>query len=200
MTAKAVLETLAAVWRQLAQLQAPMAVMGGLALSVWRHVRITQDVEILIALDAGNEPRLLNLLQSSGFRTKTSPAIRSLGPTRLLQLLFEPQDAFIDIQVDLLLADSKYHRAALDRRVRVHFEEIEEDLFVLRCEDLIIHKLLANRIQDRVDTIALLRANAELIDFAYLNQWLRSLGLLKPFSDDWSEAFPDIPIPSEFAE
>jgi hypothetical protein len=200
MTAKAVLETLSIIWRQLAELGSPMAVMGGLALSVWRHVRTTQDVDVLIAVDAGHESRLLELLLECGFRPKTSPPIRPLGLIRHLQLLYEPEGAFVDIRVDLLFADSEYHRAALDRRISVHFEEINQDLYVLSCEDLIIHKLLAGRMQDRVDTTALLQANRESIDFGYVAHWLRELGLREAFGAAWCDAFGDSLLPKEIPD
>ena len=34
------------VWSHLEPLRLPMAVMGGLALSAWRHVRATRDVDV----------------------------------------------------------------------------------------------------------------------------------------------------------
>ena len=56
---------------------------------------------------------LLGVLQQAGFRPKRHPAIVNLGALRALQLLYEPPGAFVDLQVDVLLTDSDYHRQAL---------------------------------------------------------------------------------------
>src|SRR5438094_576568 len=114
------------VWAALAGRGVPAALMGGLAVAVWQHVRATRDVDLLV-------------------------------------------------QVDLLLADSPYHREALARRIPATVGDLE--VSVLACEDLVLHKLLAGRIIDRADVAALLRANREALDSAYLRRWSRELSL-----------------------
>src|SRR5262245_571059 len=96
-----------------------MAVMGGIAVSFWKSVRATRDVELLIAVpETGLDP-VLEALADAGFRAKWEPPVPKLGPLRIVQLLFEPPGASLEVQVDLLLADSDYHRTALRRRVPV---------------------------------------------------------------------------------
>ncbi len=68
--------------------------------------------------------------------------------------------------------------------------EVDLDVDVLTCEDLILHKLLAGRLIDRADGAALLRANGPHLDLAYLKQWVARLGLEILFDEIWSEACP----------
>jgi len=55
--AEVVLKALKHVWVSLEPFHAPMAVMGGLALAAWRHVRATRDVDLLIPRAAACAPR-----------------------------------------------------------------------------------------------------------------------------------------------
>ncbi|MCY2988340.1 MAG: hypothetical protein NTY19_10825 [Planctomycetota bacterium] len=50
MPPRPILQTLDAIWSALEQLQLPLALMGGLAMSTWKHVRATQDVDLLIGI------------------------------------------------------------------------------------------------------------------------------------------------------
>jgi hypothetical protein len=71
--AEVVLEALKRVWVSLKPLQAPMAVMGGLALAAWRHVRATRDVGLLIGVSDDNIEPLLSTLTSPGLRPEHQP-------------------------------------------------------------------------------------------------------------------------------
>lgn len=123
----------------------------------------------------------------------TTPPLLGLGTEHILQLLYEPPGAFTDLQIDLLLAESDYHREALSRRVPMRLPELDMAVLVLSCEDLIIHKLIAGRIIDKADVVALLRANKEGLDLDYLWKWVQELALEQDWSMVWGEAFPGIP-------
>jgi hypothetical protein len=101
----------------------------------------------------------------------------------------------MDLQVDLLLAQSEYHRQALARRVPTRLSNLNLDLYVLACEDLILHKLLAGRILDRADAVMLLRTNRAELDLDYLVSCTTSLSLGAELAEIWEEAFPGEPVP-----
>jgi hypothetical protein len=61
---------------------------------------------------------------------------------------------------------------------------------LMRCEDLIIHKLLAGRIIESAEVAALLRADRAGLDLAYLKGWLGQLNLLPHLETIWHETFP----------
>jgi len=193
--AEVVLKALRHVWVSLEPLHAPMAVMGGLALAAWRHVRATHDVDLLIGVSEADLGPLLSTLTSAGLRPKRQPPWTSLGSLQILQLLYEPPGTYLDLQVDLLLAQSEYHRQALARRVPTRLASLDLDLYVLACEDLILHKLLAGRLLDRVDAAMLLRANRADLNLEYLLGWTTTLSLGAELAPVWEEAFPGEAIP-----
>ena len=174
MPGELVLQTLRHVWQTLKPLNVPMAVIGGLALAAWKHIRATKDIDLLLGIGADELDPVLRQLQAAGMRPKHSPPLTILGRLELVQLLYEPPEALMDLQVDLLLANSEYHREALSRRIPTTLPGLEAEIAVLACEDLILHKLLAGRLIDRADAVALLRLNRETLDFDYINRWADS--------------------------
>jgi hypothetical protein len=193
--AELIFRVLKQLWEVLERLQLPAAVMGGIAVSLWKHVRATQDVDLLIGVEPGREADLLDALRAAGFRPKRDPPVMLLGELRLLQLLYEPIGAHIDVQVDLLLADSEYHLGALDRRIPAPLPAAGVTVSVLTCEDLVLHKLYAGRLLDLADVGALLRANRSTLDVAYLAEWAERLNLSDDLNRIWNEALPDQPLP-----
>jgi hypothetical protein len=197
MLADEVVRALKHVWVTLESLKLPMAVMGGIALSAWKHPRATQDVDILIGLEEQDEESVLQRLVAANIRAKRQPPIVTLGRLRMVQLLYEPPGTYLDLQIDLLLADCDYQKEALKRRHRVQLPGLDVAVAVLSCEDLILHKLLAARILDRADAAMLLRANRATLELRYLAHWSRILGLTKELAEVWDEAFPGEPLGSE---
>jgi hypothetical protein len=195
MAANVVLAALRHVWTTLEPTGCPRALMGGLSLSFWRHVRSTQDVDLLIDPGPAGVEALLEVLRQAGVRTKHQPPVIDLGSARIVQLLYEPKDAFLDIQIDLLLAESSFHREALGRRVSARLSDLNVDLCTLSCEDILILKMSAGRLIDRSDAAALLRLNRAGLDMAYLLKWVVQLNLGAEWAEIWTEAFPGEPVP-----
>jgi hypothetical protein len=115
-----------------------MAVVGGLSLSAWEHSRSTKDVDILLALEDVSSHSLLARLGAAGFRAKRSDPWVRLKDAEFLQLLYEPPGSFLEVQVDLLMADSLFQKQALQRRVVLPLVELGFDVAVLACEDLVL--------------------------------------------------------------
>ena len=198
MAASVVLTALRHVWLTLDRLRCPRALMGGLALSVWKRVRATRDVDLLVATAHVDLDGLLVELERAGIRPKHRPPILDLQSVRIVQLLYEPPDSFTDLQIDLLLAESDYHKQAMKRCVDAQLPDLELTIQVLACEDLILHKLMAGRIIDRADGAALLRANHGSLDYRYLENWVNHLRLGSEWAEIWKDAFPGVenPLPN----
>src|SRR5437879_38926 len=143
MAGELLLSALRHVWTTLAALKIDMALMGGIAVAAWNHIRNTRDVDLLVSVDPSNEQEFLQKLSESGMRLLYEPPIRTVGESRILQLSSQPPGRFLDIRADLFFADSEYQRRALARRVAVTLPGMNESVFVLNCEDLILFKLLA---------------------------------------------------------
>ncbi len=186
-----VLGALEHVWGTLEPFRLPMAVMGGIAVSFWEHIRATRDVDVLIQMTTANAETILEALRQAKIRPKSQPPVVDLGTAKLMQLLYEPPGFFVDIRIDLLFAESDYQRLALARRVAARLPRFKREVFVLSCEDLIIHKLLAGRIIDKADAAALLRTNRARLDSDYLQEWIGQLGLNSAWAEIWREAFPE---------
>jgi hypothetical protein len=193
----AVVQSLRHVWLELDRLGVPAAVAGGLAVSAWKHIRATRDIDLLISIGETDIEPLLERLRAAGLHAKKHPPIVALGQIDVVPLLYEPPEAFLEIQIDLLLARSEYYHEALGRRVTAQIPELEFPVAVLTCEDLILHKLLAGRLIDRADAVELLRIHAASIDSHYLVEWIERLDLRKEFAEVWSAALPGKPLPTK---
>lgn len=183
MGGEAVVQALRYVWGELSRLDIPAAIAGGLALSAWKYVRATRDIDLLVSISERQLDPILGQLRSVGIRPKNNPPAVSLGSIDVVSLLYEPPEAYLEIQIDLLLANSEYHREALRRRIPTPFPHFDLPLAVLACEDLILHKLLAGRLIDRVDAAELLRINRTSLDMRYLTDWVERLQLSGEFAE-----------------
>ncbi len=181
----------------LAALNVDMALMGGIAVAAWNHVRNTRDVDLLIGLKRCDEDKLLACLKQAGFKLLRQPPFLTIGESYILQSSFVPTGKFLDIRIDLFLAESEYEQLALSRRVEVKFPGLNGTVSILNCEDLILFKLIAGRILDRSDCAYLLRFNRDTLDFAYLMNWAIKLQLTDELDEVSREAFGNAGLPSE---
>ena len=195
MAGEAVLRALRHVWLVLKSLDVPAAVAGGLAMAAWRYVRATKDIDLLIGLGSNDVGQLLERFAEAKIRCKGDAPLASLGQLDVIQLLYEPPETFLEIQIDVLIGKSEYYQRALQRRLATRLPELDIEIAVLTCEDVILHKLLAGRIIDRADAAALLRANRESLDLDYLLQWSKEEGVFSGLTEAWNEAFPGGPQP-----
>ena len=190
MVADVLIAALRHLWVTLETSGTTTALMGGLALASWKHVRATRDIDLLIGLEGRTVDDLLAELQRAEIRPKHTPPVKNLGKLRIIQCIYEPPEAFMDLQLDLLVAECDYQRQALSRRLPERLSGLDIPIFVLTCEDLIVHKLLAGRMIDRADCVSLIRLQRENIDWPYLRSWAARLSLTQALSEACDEAFP----------
>ncbi len=195
MVGKVVIDVLDHVCRTLDALHVPMALMGGAAVAVWGHLRVTHDVDLLIGVGDTDLGNFIDSLQVSQIRPKRDPPLLTIGRMRIIQCLYEPRDALIDVQIDLLLADCPYQREALARRILGRLAGMKGPVSVMTCEDVVLHKLIAGRILDRADAAALLRENHASLDFDYVTKWAKQLAVTTEFNEAWESALPGEPSP-----
>jgi len=199
MVARLLLSTLRHVAELLNREGIVWAVGGGVALSLWDHMRYTKDADIFIGVDDQEVDEMLAVFQNAGLRPKRYPPIISVGEQRFAQFLYRPDETDFDIQVDFLFADQPFQREALARRVPTTFPDWDTSAYVLACEDLIVLKLVAGRIIDLADAAALLRANPDALDYSRLRHECANLGLSNELTRIWDEAFPDTNMPGQDA-
>ena len=193
MAGELLLSALRHIWATLASLKIDTALMGGIAVAAWNHIRNTRDVDLLIRVNPSDEAELVRLLTEAGCKLLSEPPFLTIGSSRILQLSYEPPGRFLDIRIDLFFADSEYQQLALSRRVELKMPGMEDPVFMLSCEDLILFKLTAGRILDRADCAYLLRFNRDTLDVGYLMHWASNLQLIDDLTEIWREAFGQEP-------
>lgn len=183
-------------WQVTHELAIPAAVMGGIALSASLRPRYTQDVDLLVGIDRTDPESLLSELTARGYRPIRSPALATVGTDRFFQFYYTPPGTYVDIKVDLLLAESPLHREALRRRKPVDWPHIQVKVEAITCEDLILFKLAAARPIDEADVVALIHANRDAIDYGYIREWLPQIERVGRWGACWRRAVPGEPDPT----
>lgn len=79
MPAEFLLRALRHVWLALIPLDVPMAVISGLAMAVWKHVRATNDVDLLLTVGERDSERITEVLLAAGPPSETRVATRLAG-------------------------------------------------------------------------------------------------------------------------
>lgn len=196
MASEGVLATLRAGWDAIRTIAAPKALIGGLALSAWNHARYTRDADVLVAIPPEQVSGLVTALLKAGFRTRHDPPLRIIDGQGIVQFTFQPADALMPFQFDVLLATTPFQRESLARAVPRHLPGDGTAVAVVRPDDLIVIKLLAGRIIDRADAAMVLRENRNDIDFDHLHRVIVAEGLEDDYESIWSDAYPDEPAPA----
>lgn len=177
MTSDSLITTLSHVWQALERAQIDAAVTGGLAVSAWGYFRATRDIDLLIAIDVNDWQEAESRLFAAGFHAKRSKPPKKLDALYIVETICELPDVLWELKVDFLLADDEYRRQAIARSAQFTFAGAQHPIKVLCCEDVILHKLEAERIRDIADAEQLLEINRTTLDNEYLDQWADRLGL-----------------------
>jgi hypothetical protein len=137
-------------------------VMGAVAANRYRReVRLTGDLDLLVASHGSNGLDALEAaFESAGWLVR-----RGSLDGALLRLRHATLGA-----VDLVLAETEYQRAAIERAVS-DVSGGGVPLRVLRIEDVLVHKLIAGRPRDLADIEDILAGRPEL-DEAYVERWV----------------------------
>lgn len=136
-------------------------VIGGLAVSLWGTQRSTMDVDIAVNVDRYDVTRLLAAL--SPYVKETVPDTASLAAdSGIIRLRHRT-----GIPVDLGVSQHPYVISAIRRAVTVNVQGIK----VKFCtpEDLILHKVLADRDRDREDVKGIILRQGADLDREYLD-------------------------------
>ncbi len=155
------------------RLHISFAVMGGIATHLHGIPRPTHDLDLMIAADP---PALAELFDALEAHDYTVPDIYRrgwvdrVGDMPLVKVRIYLQGHGID--VDLFLAESKFHAELMRRKLRGVVEGVE--LWVVTPEDLILLKLSANRPRDWSDIGDVLFMQGQL-DMDYLHYWANDL-------------------------
>ena len=142
------------------------AVFGAVAANVYRaEARTTFDVDLLVSLSREGMGYVAEAAEEAGWR------VRFLHPEGTMLRIDHPDLG----AADLVAVEIEYQRTALQRARQETFTG-GIVARVLSVEDVVIHKLIANRLQDDADIASILDANPHL-DHDYLDRWIRVWGV-----------------------
>ncbi|MDE0036505.1 MAG: hypothetical protein OXU77_02965 [Gammaproteobacteria bacterium] len=138
----------------------PWAVVGAHAANFYRRdIRTTLDVDVLVSLGTKEMAVVADAMVAEGWRIK-----RTMPEGWLLRVEHPTHGP-----ADIIAAGVEYQDIALARAQDRSFPGVIAK--VLAVEDVLIHKLIANRAQDEADVLSILAANPDL-DLEYLDHWI----------------------------
>jgi len=148
--------------------------IGGFANLYWGVERFTRDVDITLEIDDSALPGLIADLAQS-FRITVADPLEFAKRNRLVRVQTQT-----GVDVDLIFAALPYESAALRRAVPVELGG--RSINLCSAEDLIIHKLSSERMQDAVDVEGIVMRQTGRLDLSYLEPLVRQLaaGLERP--------------------
>jgi len=159
----------------LAALGRPYAVIGGVAMIARARVRVTQDVDIVLAVGPEDVADVLRAAAAAGLEHDDDPTSRELFEAGLMRLFVGPKGG--GASADLIFADSPFLERVMTRATTVDLGIVA--LRVATVEDLLLLKLEANRPIDLDDAIALKDVHGGSLDREYVDARAGELGLTR---------------------
>jgi hypothetical protein len=145
-------------------------VIGGMAVIAWGYTRSTDDVDIALAIDRHDAAKAVEVLRGQ-IKKHPPEAVEFAAETGVLP--------FVDrngIRVDIGLSEHPYVRMAMARAVT--FKIQGKPVKFCNIEDLILHKIVSDRDQDRIDVKHLLLRNGKNLDRTYLDPLVQDLAAM----------------------
>lgn len=148
------------------------AVLGAHAANLYRdEVRATQDVDVLAALTVPKMTAFADDLAASGWQ------VRHRSTDGWLLRARHPELG----DVDVMCVREPYQQTALSRSVEKAISGVGAVRF-LAVEDVLIHKLIANRLRDELDVVSILKGSPAL-DAAHMEHWLQEWGIQERYDE-----------------
>ncbi|MGH7897428.1 MAG: hypothetical protein ACREQQ_05715 [Candidatus Binatia bacterium] len=143
------------------RLRVDWCIAGAVAANAYRPPRDTTDLDLVVQISASRYRDVAERLRADGWRiVRSSPESDYPDIVRLRHDVYFP--------TDLLLVKTAYQAEALARATPL--ATVRTGPRVLSAEDVIVHKLIANRHRDRADVHEILRSGVPL-DREYVQRW-----------------------------
>lgn len=156
------------------RLALPYAVMGGIAVRSYAIPRPTYDVDFTLAISRDRLSELYATVEALGYTvppTYLKGWVDQVAEMPLVKFRMYLEQKGVDI--DVFLAETPFQQKLMERR---KLRETEEgSVWFVSPEDLVLLKLVANRIRDTADVLDVLFTQGQL-DEDYLRHWA---GVLK---------------------
>lgn len=152
----------------------PYCLVGGLAANRWGDVRHTQDVDVVVWADIGEEDPVIDGLLNEFSIRRGRFQKASQGKSFALQsrvLLLQSQAG---TQIDVALASSGFEAEML-RRAKLLSISRGRRFRTASAEDIIVMKTLAGRPHDWKDLEGIIARQRDKLDWNYVLRWLDPL-------------------------
>ena len=160
-------QAVGALARCLEEQRVAYMLIGGIANLVWGAPRSTLDVDASVLVEEAEWPGLIRALRRR-FRVIPKDPAEFLRDTHVL-----PVETSEGIRIDLIWAQLPYEHKAIARAITT--DVAGHQARICRPEDLIVHKVIADRPKDREDVRAIVRRQGRRLDRRYLTQTVRAL-------------------------
>jgi len=174
-------EVLERVAGALSAARMPYMVIGGQAVLVHGEPRLTRAVDITLGVSLDRLADVLAVVRAAGLAPLVEPE-----PFVRETMVLPCADAGSGVRVDLVLSDSEYERAALERAVTVQLGST--GVRFAAAEDLIVQRVVAGRPRDLEDVRSIV-ARQPRLDRQRIKQTLRDFEALleAPLLQRWRE-------------
>jgi hypothetical protein len=163
--------------RFLEERHVPYMLIGGVANLVWGEPRATFDIDVSVLIEEADWTSFLADIKRF-FHVLPAKPVAFLRDTHVL-----PIQTPEGIRIDIVWARLPYEHKAIARATVEEFAN--QRVRVCRPEDLIIHKMLADRPKDREDIRGVIRRQRQRLDQRYLRDTVRSISKALSRSDLW---------------
>jgi hypothetical protein len=148
---------------------------GSMASNYWGIPRTTHDLDFVIQLPPSAVPSILQAFRGDYYLDETAVRAAYQPPHQ-----FNAIDTRSALKVDFWLPKAEpFDREMLRRRAKTTL--FGEPAWIATAEDVILHKLLWNRItpsaRQLADAAGVVAVQADALDREYLRQWARELKL-----------------------
>lgn len=140
-------------------------VIGGQAVLLYGEPRLTKDIDITLGVGVDHLGEMTAIVDRLGLKYLTENVDDFVKETMVLPVI----DQKSGIRIDFIFSYSPYERQAIERARKIAFGRTEIKFASL--EDLVIHKMIAERPRDIEDVQSILLKNPGY-DSQYIEKWL----------------------------
>ena len=166
----------------------PYMIIGGQAVLLYGEPRLTRDIDITLGLTPDKLSEILIIVKKLSLRILPENIEKFVRETMVLPCLQEKTG----IRVDFIFSFTPYERKAIERARKIKMGKAQVSF--ASPEDVIIHKIFANRPRDIEDVKSILIRN-ESLDFIYITEWLKEFDKSNP-GEDYLAIFNNL-LPSD---
>ena len=148
----------------------------GVAAVAYGETRTTQDLDVVIAVDLADLPRIATVFETAGFYVSGLDDV-------IAQRMSSFQATQIETisRVDLMVASAtEYARIQLSRRKTIPITT-GKDVYFASPEDVVINKLLWGKSSQSEkqwrDVLSIMKTQQGSLDYGYIKEWADRLGL-----------------------